>query len=62
MCRTILSKPLACPSALDRAVGASYVEGSWSPALLPLRKTAGKSSRKLFGEFGLREAQKDLSL
>jgi hypothetical protein len=40
----MLFKPLACPSTLDRGF-ASYVEGIWSPALLPLRKIAGKSSR-----------------
>ena len=41
---------------------ASYVEGIWSRALLPLRKFAGKSSGLFSGEFSLREAQRGLSL
>jgi hypothetical protein len=41
---------------------ASYVEGIWSRALLPLRKFAGKSSGLFSSEFSLREAQRGLSL
>ena len=43
--RTMLFKPLACPSTLDRGIAASYVEGIWSPALLPLLEMRRQKQR-----------------
>jgi hypothetical protein len=68
--RTMLSKPLANPSTLDRvfrsraaADWASYVEELWSPALPPAReKSQVKSAAYSAACFSCARRRKDLSL